>query len=56
VDFILANAASIWTWNRNESGRFGLRWAGPFDVADASRQSSALDALNAALVVVAGQS
>ena len=46
--FILANARSLWENGRNASDQFGLRWTGPFDRADASRQSSALDALNAA--------
>jgi predicted alpha-1,6-mannanase (GH76 family) len=49
--FILNNARSIWDNNRNADNQFGLRWTGPFDMADASRQSSALDALNAALVL-----
>jgi predicted alpha-1,6-mannanase (GH76 family) len=49
--FILANAGSLWDNARNSSGQFGLRWGGPFDQADASRQSSALDALNAAVAV-----
>ena len=49
--FILANACSIWDNARNPANQFGLRWTGPFDRADASRQSSALDALNAALAV-----
>jgi predicted alpha-1,6-mannanase (GH76 family) len=48
-DFILRNARSIWDNNRNAKNEFGLFWAGPFDTADASRQSSALDALNAAV-------
>lgn len=47
--FILANARSIWERDRNAADQFGLHWAGPFDAADASRQSSALDALNAAV-------
>jgi predicted alpha-1,6-mannanase (GH76 family) len=47
--FVLANARSIWDNNRNAENEFGLRWAGPFDKADASRQSSALDALTAAV-------
>jgi predicted alpha-1,6-mannanase (GH76 family) len=50
--FILNNASSVWNNARNANNQFGLRWTGPFDQADASRQSSALDALNAALVVV----
>lgn len=48
-DFILRNAQSIWDHSRNAQNQFGLQWTGPFDVADASRQSSALEALNAAL-------
>jgi predicted alpha-1,6-mannanase (GH76 family) len=47
-DFIRANARSIWDHNRNDKNQLGLHWAGPFDQADACRQSSALDALNAA--------
>lgn len=46
--FILANARSIWDNSKNGKNQFGLHWAGPFDQADACRQSSALDALNAA--------
>jgi predicted alpha-1,6-mannanase (GH76 family) len=48
-EFIHRNATSIWENDRNDSDQFGLKWAGPFDRADASRQSSALDAFNAAL-------
>jgi predicted alpha-1,6-mannanase (GH76 family) len=46
--FILKNADSIWNQNRNAANQFGLVWQGPFDSADVVRQSSALDALNAA--------
>jgi len=46
--FILANAGSVWAYSKNAADQFGLRWAGPFDQADAARQSSALDALIAA--------
>jgi predicted alpha-1,6-mannanase (GH76 family) len=46
--FIAANADSVWDNARSEAGQFGLRWAGPFDTADASRQSSALEVLTAA--------
>ena len=49
--FILSNASSLWDNDRNASNQFGLRWTGPFDSADAARQSSALDALNAAFAV-----
>jgi predicted alpha-1,6-mannanase (GH76 family) len=50
-EFILQNARSIWDDDRNADNQFGVHWAGPFDSADASRQSSALDALNAAAAV-----
>jgi predicted alpha-1,6-mannanase (GH76 family) len=50
-DFILANATSLWRNSRNRHNQVGLAWAGPFDRADASRQGSALDALNAAVGV-----
>jgi predicted alpha-1,6-mannanase (GH76 family) len=51
--FILANASSIWKNARNAKNEFGLHWGGPFDRADAGRQSSALDALNAAAALAA---
>ena len=50
---ILANASSVWRHATNPAGQFGLRWAGPFDKADASRQSSALEALTAAAALTA---
>ncbi len=50
-DFILANATSLWRNSRNRRNQVGLSWTGPFDRADATRQSSALDALNAAVGV-----
>jgi predicted alpha-1,6-mannanase (GH76 family) len=50
-EFILDNARSIWTSNRNSRNQFGLHWAGPFDFADACRQSSAMDVLNAAVAL-----
>jgi predicted alpha-1,6-mannanase (GH76 family) len=46
--FLLANADSAWDNARNPAGQFGVRWAGPFDTADASRQASAVEALIAA--------
>jgi predicted alpha-1,6-mannanase (GH76 family) len=53
-EFTLANASSAWERARNASGQFGYRWEGPFDRADAGRQSSALDLLNAAIETVPG--
>ena len=50
-DFILANATSLWRNSRNRRNQVGLAWTGPFDRADAARQGSALDALNAAVGV-----
>lgn len=47
--FILKNVTSLWENNRNESNQFGVHWAGPYDNADASRQSSAAHAMNAAI-------
>jgi predicted alpha-1,6-mannanase (GH76 family) len=46
--FILANAESVMLNAGNPAGEFGLRWDGPFDQADASRQTSAVEALIAA--------
>jgi predicted alpha-1,6-mannanase (GH76 family) len=51
--FILANADSVWDNARNPADQFGLRWAGPFDQADASRQTSALDVITAAAALAA---
>jgi predicted alpha-1,6-mannanase (GH76 family) len=53
-DFLLANADSIWDNDRNPADQFGLRWGGPFDQADASRQSSALQVLVAAAALAGG--
>jgi len=53
TDFILKNADSIWAKDRNASNQLGLKWYGKFDRGDAARQSSALDALNAAMKVTA---
>lgn len=46
--FLIANANSLWTKDRDASDRFGFFWTGPVDGVDAARQSSALDLLNAA--------
>jgi predicted alpha-1,6-mannanase (GH76 family) len=42
------NAQSIWKNDRNSANQLGGLWQGPFDSADATRQTSALDALIAA--------
>jgi predicted alpha-1,6-mannanase (GH76 family) len=52
--FILANADSVWANARDERDQLGAHWGGPFDKADASRQSSALEALTAAAALVLG--
>jgi len=49
VSFIQRNAEAIVASDRNDRYQFGYRWQGPFDQADAVRQTSALEALNAAL-------
>jgi rhamnogalacturonyl hydrolase YesR len=49
--FIRRNAETIWAQSRNSSNQLGLVWAGPFDKANAARQSSAMDAINAAIHV-----
>jgi predicted alpha-1,6-mannanase (GH76 family) len=49
--FLLANADAVWDRARNPAGQLGCRWEGPFDQADASRQSSALEVLTAAAAV-----
>ena len=46
--FVEVNAASILTNDQNSIHQFGALWQGPFDSADATRQTSALDALIAA--------
>jgi predicted alpha-1,6-mannanase (GH76 family) len=46
--FADANANSIWYNDQGASNEFGAYWQGPFDSADATRQTSALDALIAA--------
>jgi predicted alpha-1,6-mannanase (GH76 family) len=50
--FLLANADSVLAHARNRAGQFGLRWTGPFDKADASRQTSAVEVLIAAAALV----
>jgi predicted alpha-1,6-mannanase (GH76 family) len=47
--FIDANASSIWANDQGPNDEFGGLWQGPFDSADATRQTSALDAILAAM-------
>jgi predicted alpha-1,6-mannanase (GH76 family) len=47
-NFVDANASSIWARDQGKRHEFGAVWQGPFDSADATRQTSALDALIAA--------
>jgi predicted alpha-1,6-mannanase (GH76 family) len=51
--FLLANADAVLASGANAEGQYGLRWAGPFDRADASRQTSAVEVLTAATAVTA---
>ncbi|QHS52461.1 glycoside hydrolase family 76 protein [Edaphobacter sp. 12200R-103] len=48
---IAANAEAIWTKNRTSQNTFGTVWSGPITTPDAGTQSSALDALNAAITL-----
>jgi len=47
--FAEANAASIWANDQGPNHEFGDHWEGPFDSGDGTRQTSALDALIAAV-------
>lgn len=50
--FLIKNGISIWENNRDDTNELGVSWAGPFvSPADASSQSSAMDALVAAVAV-----
>jgi hypothetical protein len=47
--FADTNADSIWRNDQGADHRFGVHWEGPFDSGDGTRQTSALDALIAAV-------
>jgi predicted alpha-1,6-mannanase (GH76 family) len=50
--FAFKNAHSIWSHDRLPAhNTFGLHWSGPVDTTDAARQTSALDAFNAACLL-----
>lgn len=48
-NFIIKNVDAIWSRGRDGSNHLGLHWDGPFDSAQARNQSSATDAVNAAI-------
>jgi predicted alpha-1,6-mannanase (GH76 family) len=48
--FMRRQSDQLWSSNRNAQDQFGYEWDLPFDEATASRQSSALDALVAAVM------
>jgi len=54
-EFVLAHAASLWEGARPPGKRLGLMWAAPYGPANASTQSSALDALVAAMELEPGR-
>jgi predicted alpha-1,6-mannanase (GH76 family) len=54
VPFIVANAESLLKDSQNTDHSFGVVWSGPPDVATSVSQTSAIDALNAALRVSRG--
>ena len=41
-DFLYKCAHAVWFNSRDASNHLGLRWSGPFDIADATRHSSAM--------------
>jgi predicted alpha-1,6-mannanase (GH76 family) len=45
--FLYKNAHAVWFNDRNVFNQLGLHWNGPFDFADAARQSSAMMAVSA---------
>ncbi|PFH55541.1 hypothetical protein XA68_18080 [Ophiocordyceps unilateralis] len=50
-DFILRNARSVWDTDRAADNRLGPSWSGPYTEATGPSQSSAIDALVAAIAV-----
>lgn len=50
-NFIIKNVDAIWNRGRDRSNHLGLHWDGPFDRVQARNQSSATDAVNAAIAL-----
>ncbi|TRX98760.1 hypothetical protein FHL15_000102 [Xylaria flabelliformis] len=50
-NFLLKNADAIWANDRNSQNQLGPTWNGPFATASAGTQSSAMDAIIAAIAV-----
>ena len=48
--FLITQSDAIWNDDRNPQNEFGMYWEGPFDKLSSSRQSSALDAMNGAVI------
>lgn len=46
LDFLLRNARTVWSNDRDDANHLGLKWSGPFDQADAARHSSAMMAVS----------
>lgn len=49
--FVDNNAKSIWSNDQGPNYQFGGLWEGPFDSGDGTRQSSAVDTFNAAMLM-----
>ena len=47
LDFLQKNAQAVWANDRDDANHLGSKWDGPFDSADAARQSSAMMAVSA---------
>ena len=47
---LIAQSDAIWNNDRSAKNEFGMYWQGPFDKLTSSRQSSAIDAMNGAII------
>jgi hypothetical protein len=46
---MVRQAESALAFARDDENRYGVHWAGPFDLADTARQASAVDLLTTVL-------